>query len=66
MNEEKFNMQDPDELRPDDLNNLHIHPNNEVNYEKAMEHPELYRKEQIDELKKMKEELTQSNQGRSR
>ena len=41
---------DEDELSMDDLGNVFAGPNRTAMYEKALEHPELYRESQIDAL----------------
>ena len=66
MAEDKFVMQDPSELSFEDLDRVGVHPNNEVNWENAKNNKDLYRKEQIEELERLKEELSDRTQGRSK
>ena len=51
------NNTERDELSFDDLQNVIASPDNGANYNAAMEHQDLYRKKQIEELKSLKEEI---------
>ncbi len=59
------NMMDR-ELNEKELEEVGMHPDKELNYEKAMKNKDLFRKKQIEELKKIKEELSPSADKRRR
>ena len=45
------------ELDLDELENVHVAPNNNVNYNNALNNKDLYRQEQIKELEKLRESI---------
>lgn len=54
------------ELSEEELEKVIMHPDKEVIYKQAMNNKDIFRKKQIEELKKLKEELAPSTDKRRR